>query len=201
MNMDDFMMDSQGRYVPASKVAEVDKLRDAVVREIVAEATGLSEELRGFRDTAMEAVTSFVEQSAAEHGVEWGGKKGNIKLTSYDGTLQVSVSVQERIVFNEKLKVAKEILDRFLMEEIRGVSDNIRALVLSAFDVDQEGKLNTRNILALRKIKIGDQRWSEAMNAISEAVQIAGSKEYIRVYTRPDSRSKWEMVNLNIASV
>lgn len=101
INMDDFMTDSRGRLVPKSKVSEVDKLRDEVVRDIASAARNMSEQLKVFRDGAMDAVNAFVEISAEEHNVQWGGKKGNLKLTSFDGTTQVSVDVVSILVLLE----------------------------------------------------------------------------------------------------
>jgi len=201
INMADFMVNAQGHLVPKSKVAEVDKLRDQTVQELTNRALSLHHTMRDFQNHALDTVAAFVECSAEEHGVKWGGKKGNIKLTSFDGTRQVMIDIQERIGFSEKLAVAKDILDDFLKAEMASASDSIRAIVFEAFDVDRDGKLNTRRILGLRRIKIDDPDWLRAMEVISEALQLEGSKEYLRVYTRPSPRSKWQLVNLNMSSI
>jgi len=55
--------------------------------------------------------------------------------------------------------------------------------------VDKEGKLNTGRILSLRRIKITDPRWLEAMEAISESLQVAVSKTYINFREKgPDGK-------------
>ena len=38
INVDDYMEDGLGRLVPISKVEEIDKIRDELVRDLVAEA-------------------------------------------------------------------------------------------------------------------------------------------------------------------
>lgn len=58
----------------------------------------------------------------------------------------------------------------------------MQAIVNQAFDTDKEGQINTGRVLSLRRLDIKDERWLRAMNAIGEAVQVVGSKSYIRVY-------------------
>ncbi|EOL1457562.1 DUF3164 family protein, partial [Escherichia coli] len=60
----------------------------------------------------------------------------------------------------------------------------IKAIISEAFSTDKEGNINTGRVLALRRLEIEDERWNNAMMLIGEAVQVIGSKSYIRVYER-----------------
>lgn len=201
VNLDDFLTDSQGRLVPKGLVADVDKLRDEVVREVVGSAAHVRDKLNAFRDQAMDKIDAFVSLSAEEHGVKLGGRKGNLQLRSYDGCLMVEIAVSPKVTFSEKLRVAKELIDEYITEATEGSPDGLKAIVYDAFDVDNEGRLNTRRILSLRRIKINDDRWLRAMEAISEAITVKGSKEYLRIYTRPNPRAKFQMMPLSLAAV
>lgn len=67
-----------------------------------------------------------------------------------------------------RLLVAKALVDKCLRDWSADASDNIKALITGAFDVDSKGELNTAKILGLRKVDIQDANWLKAMEAISD---------------------------------
>ncbi|HDL4342987.1 TPA: DUF3164 family protein, partial [Mannheimia haemolytica] len=67
-------------------------------------------------------------------------------------------------------------------------------------EVDKEGNLSTAKILSLRRVEIDDARWNQAMTAISDSVQVIGSKGYIRFYKR-DENGKYQPISLDMAGV
>lgn len=56
-------------------------------------------------------------------------------------------------------------------------------------------------MLSLRRLEIEDERWQRAMTAIGEAVQVVGSKSYIRVYERIGESDQYAPIPLDIASI
>ncbi|STY90300.1 DUF3164 family protein [Moraxella bovis] len=58
----------------------------------------------------------------------------------------------------------------------------------------------TRRVLSLRSLDINDEKWLQAMDAISDAIQVVSSKEYIRVYER-DNDGKYQQITLDFASL
>jgi hypothetical protein len=56
-------------------------------------------------------------------------------------------------------------------------------------------------VLGLRRLDIKDERWLKAMTAIGEAVQVVGSKAYIRVYERIGDSEMYRSIPLDIAAV
>jgi len=54
--------------------------------------------------------------------------------------------------------------------------------------------------LSLRRIKIQDKRWEQAMDAISESLRIAVSKTYIN-FKEKDHIGKYNNISLDIAGV
>ena len=201
MNLENFMKDAMGRLVPIDLVKPVDKLRDELVKKIVVDALGMRESLKQFRESKFDEINAFVELSASEHDVKWGGRKGNLSLTSYDGCCKVEVQISARITFSEKLQIAKELIDEYLRDLVEGSGEEVKLIVYDAFQVDSEGRISTSRILSLRRIQINDRRWLKAMDAIADAIVPQGSKEYIRIYQRPDAQSKWQPISLSLAAV
>jgi len=198
---DGYMQDAQGRLVPEGSVKDVDKARDSLVREIAGKAMALREAMKGFRDDVMGDVAAFVQLSAEQYGAKVGGNKGNLTLTSYDGRFKVQRSIAETLVFDERLQAAKELIDECITEWTEGSRDELKALINDAFQVDKEGRINTGRVLSLRRLKINDDRWQRAMQAVSDSLQVAGSKAYLRIYVRRDGDGKYEPVSLDLAAL
>jgi hypothetical protein len=129
-----------------------------------------------------------------------GGKKGNLTLVSFDGRFKVIVAQSETLVFDERLLAAKELIDQCIRGWSEGASTELLALVNDAFRVDQAGKLSSGRILGLRRLDIQDKKWKKAMEAISESVQVASSKRYIRFYVRLEDSEEYAPVSLDVAS-
>ena len=121
-----------------------------------------------------------------------------MQLLSFDGRYKVLRANQENIAFDERLQAAKDLIDQCLTEWTEGARSELRALINDAFRVDQAGNIRTGQVLSLRRLAIDDPRWQEAMLAIAEAVQVVGSKSYVRVYER-DSQGEYRPIALDIA--
>ncbi len=200
MNKDDFMTDSQGRQVPVEMVSDIDKLRDQTVREIARKALGMKDKLAAFKQEMRSELLSYLQLSAERYGKTYGGKKGNVTLMSFDGNLKLMLSVNEHIVFDERLQIAKSIIDECINRWAQGSRSEIRALVNNAFYVDKAGNINTARILGLRRLDIDDPEWRRAMDAITDSIQVSGSKEYLRVYTR-EGNGEYRQVPLDVAAL
>ena len=179
-----YMEDAQGRLVPVSMVKDVDKARDDLVREWLGKAQALNAQMRNFLDDALGDTAAFVSLSAEQYGAKVGGTKGNVTLTSFDGRYKMKRQVQETMVFDERLQGAKALIDECINDWTAGSRDEVRVLINDAFQVDKEGRINTTRVLALRRLKIDDERWQRAMQAISDSLRVAGSKTYLRFYER-----------------
>jgi len=201
MNMKDYMADGQGRLVPVDNVKEIDKTRDGLVHHLVLNALELQRKLVDFKAMAMTEVQAFVDLSAMEYDVQLGGKKGNLTLFSYDMNYKVQVQISEYLVFDERLQVAKKMIDDCFTNWTKGSRSEIKTIINDAFSVNQEGKINTRRILALRRLDISDALWLKAMQAISDSLQVAGSKSYMRIYKRIGNDGQWQHITLDMAAL
>lgn len=196
-----YMQDSQGRLVPLDGVKEIDKLRDELVRKLVKTAKETGEILAVFKTTAFSEIQSFCDLSAAEYGRELGGSKGNVSLTSYDGRFRVDRCISEHLVFDERLQVAKGLIDECLQEWSSTSVVELKMLVNDVFQVDRKGNVSVARILSLRKFEIEDARWQRAMSAISDSLSVAGSKQYLRLYERVGETDQFRQIPLDIAAV
>ncbi|MDR0722086.1 MAG: DUF3164 family protein [Treponema sp.] len=199
-NQDSYMQDSQGRLVPISLVSDIDKLRDQTVRRIADEVMRMKALLGEFKQRVREDIYTFADLSASRYGKAWGGKKGNITLTSYDGKYRLIVAVDDTLAFDERLQIAQQIITECLDKWSSDARPEIKMLVNDAFQVDKAGKINTARVLGLRRLEIHDPDWQKAMQAITESIQIAGSKRHIRFYER-DEQGQYMPISLDGAAL
>lgn len=198
INGQQYMTNSQGHLVPLDRVDEVDKLRDETVMELVSRARELSSRLGGEKSHMLDDVAAFISLSAEKYGAKIGGKKGNVTLTSYDGRFKVQRAMQDRVTFDERLQAARELINACLRDWTEGANDNLRAIIDAAWEVDKDGNVSTSRILGLRRIKVNDERWEQAMKALTDSIQVIYSKFFIRVYEK-DAHGEWRPIPLDIA--
>jgi len=104
-----YMADARGRLVPIETVREFDKMRDALVRELVDSAKTLQAAMVAYKSRAMGDVDAFIDLSAERYGVTLGGQKGNATLMSFDGQYKVQLAISERLIFDEGIQAAKAL--------------------------------------------------------------------------------------------
>ena len=194
-----YRFNAVGHLVPESKIEAIDLLRDELVNEIIAEGKELSQKLKEYKIKTLIKIHDFIELSAVEYGHQVGGKKGNVSLTSFDGCNMIKRSINENITFDERLQVAKSLIDDCIHRWTEGGNDNVKALVEHAFQTDKEGNISVTRILGLRRLDIKDEQWLKAMEAIADSISITGSKTYLRLYQR-NARDAMEQISLDIAN-
>lgn len=196
-----YLHDAQGDLVALSNIKAVHLLEDEMVRKIVGYGESLSAELARYSMHTDADIAAFDALRAQEYGVEPRETKGNRTFTSYDGLLKVQVAVARRIRMGSSLEEAKAVLDAMIVERGAGVDPFLITLVKRAFKTDQEGKVDVRAILALRRLDVDDPRWPKFCQAIDEAIIPDGSKRYIRLYRRDNQQAGWQMIPLALSDV
>lgn len=196
---EEYKKDAQGRLVPLSMIRQIDLARDSLVLEIVTKAHALAEHISAAKTSFFADIAAFVSMSAEEYDVKIGGEKGNVSLVSYDGRYKVVRAIQETLVFDERLQAAKALIDACLQRWSQGAKPEIKVLINDAFQVDKSGNINTGRVLGLRRLPIQDEEWQSAMTAIGDALQVAGSKSYVRIYERIGESGKYRPITLDMA--
>jgi hypothetical protein len=192
--------DANGNFVPVSKIKDIDKTRNQLVLDLCASATTLNRQLAEFKDSTMVQIAGFLQASAEDYGVQLRGAagKGNVTLMSYDGRYKVVRAMAEKISFDERLQVAKSMIDECIH---KWANRNLQVLVNQAFQTDKEGNVSAGRILALRRYKIEDEQWAKAMDAIADSMRVASSKAYVRCYQRNDLTGEYQPITLDVAGV
>ena len=194
-------MDASGRLIPEDMIKDIDKARHELVMEIVAKAKEQHLLLVTFKASTFADISAFVELSAEKYNAKVGGTKGNITLMSFDGKYKLVRQMQDNLAFDERLQAAKALIDACIKDWTQGSRSEIKALIDNAFQVDKEGKISTGRVLGLRRLDIKDPQWQSAMQAISDSVQVLGSKPYIRIYERVGDSDNYQPISLDLASI
>lgn len=198
---DQFRRNAKGHLVPVEQIKDIDRLRDDLVMEVIAKVKALQEEMRRLKAEISSEVEAFLELSAKEYDTAYGGKKGNVTLASFDGQYQVKRAVADHLAFDERLQVAKELIDQCIHEWTAGSRSEVQALVEHAFQTDKEGKISTARVLGLRSLNIKDEKWQQAMQAIMDSIQVTGSKSYLRFYERQGQDGPHRQIPLDVAAL
>lgn|SRR5690554_359042 len=196
-----YLEDAQGRLVHESQVREQDKLRDSIVRDLVAEALKINGGLKQFKARALNDIADVIQIAADKWEVDLGGKKGNITLLSFDGKYKVQRTYAERITFTEELEAAKELFGRCLDRWTADANVNIRALVDRAFRANKNGQIRTAELLGLLRLEIEDSEWEMACEALKQSISVNGSTVYIRIYERIGDSEHYRHIPLDLAGV
>lgn len=200
-NLNDFMEDGVGNLVHKDNVKEIDKTRDTLVKEQIGKVLEFQEQMRGFKKVMVSEIYAFLDLAAQDYKVNVVGSKGNFTLYSFDKKLKITVQISDTLVFDERLQAAKTIIDECLNSWTEESRPEIRTIVNNAFAVNKQGNINTRQILQLRQYNIDDERWQEAMAAISDSLQVAGTKSYIRFHRKVGEQGHWKMIPLDFAAI
>ena len=197
-----YLKDGKGNLVAIANIKQTDLIKDEFVRKAIDKALEMQEALAEFKQSLMAEADDFIELLAQEHGVNLGGKKGNVTLRTFDSQLKVTLQTQERIELGPELTLAKQLIDQCLDEWTEGGNQNIKAIVSKTFNTDKQGSLNPQRILALRKLEISDDsgKWTKAMNIIAESVGVVDSCRFIRFY-KQDEKGIEQAISLDIAKL
>lgn len=195
-----YMRDASGRLVPLELVKPADKLIDQTVRTCIDFAQELSDQIARFKAHTFDDVNALLALLADEYGAAPGGAKGNVTLTSFDGTLKVQVQRQDHIAFGPELNVAKSLVDECIAGWASDARAEIRALVEHAFQVDKQGRINRAALYQLRRVNIEDETWARAMQALTDSMRSTGTATYVRFYRRESPERAWTPITIDLAA-
>lgn len=198
-----FWLDGKGDATHPDNVRAADKIKDEMIEKLCNEAMHLSDEISAFKKKSNEQVEAYFAILLQDYGINAKAKsvKGNITIENFSSTFKVALSVSDNLQFDERIQIAKSLVDEFLIDETKDSSPAIRTLITKAFEVDKKGNIDANKIFALKRYDIQDERWNKAMSIIDESKKVAFARSYIRFYIREHTNNEWELVPLNIAGV
>ena len=194
-------IDGAGNPVPAKYIDSVDKRRDKLVEKQIRQALIMQDRMAKFKKQVLADISKYLTWLADLHGEDSLSPGGNYILTGFSGDKRVQIKVNKVIEFDERLQLAKKKIDACLERWSQGANDNFKVVVFDAFKVDRKGNVDTKRILGLRKLKIRDGEWNAAMDLITEAVTITGTRRYLMFQFKADQDAEWETLRLDLAGV
>ena len=191
------LTDAQGREIPV-KVLHTEILeKDAAVKKAMDCAMKLQERIISDKQKMIQIIESYLNDAARRNGLEW---KGNALLISFDEKYRVEMRFREKIQFGIELQLAKQKIDECIKAWSVDSNDNLKAIVSDAFQLDKHGQLARYRIFALRRFKIKDPVWKEAMELIDKAILVTSTKQYISFAVR-DEAGNYNKIVLNFSAL
>ncbi|OYT15198.1 MAG: sulfate transporter [Bacteroidetes bacterium 4572_77] len=192
-----YWKDHEGALVP-KRFIPVDVLKsDTIVERMIKRVEKENVKMLKFKQRIENDLKEYLEKLAEKHGEEW---EGNATIYNFDKTMAVEVNVAKSISFNEKLSIAKTKIDKLIMKWGEGSNKKLVAIINKSFKVDKKGSFDSKRILELRTLDINDPEWKAAMELISDAIVITGSKVYYN-FKRKDDDGKWINITLNFSAI
>ena len=195
-------IDRAGKAVPPTYVKPHDKARDRLVESLIKKAEAENARLQKLAVESKKRMQDFLEEMFEKQQLQ-PNKGGNYTLNNFSGDQQVCIKVHQFMEFDERIEMAKALIDECIEAWSSGASDNLVALVNDAFRVRGNKGLDVRSVLGLKKINVKDKtgKWTKAMKLIDESLQVVNSKSYIQFKKRPGPDADWETIRLDIAAV
>lgn len=189
-----------GNLVHETEIREQDKLRDGVVTDIAATAVALSAALKALKEKALTDIDDLISIAGEKYDMKLGGPKGNVTLTSFDGSYRVQRVSADRITYTEEMEVAKAKV----FECIRSWSDDsnkhLVTIATNAFRLNRQGEISVSRVAEMMRIEIDDPEWKKAMEAVKDSLAVSGKAIYVRVQERQKDGA-YKTISLDIAGV
>jgi hypothetical protein len=195
-----FRQDKRGALVPETIIKPINIDRDNLVNELVSEALSVNHLIAVLKRFSLQRISEFIELSAMDYDTRIGGEKGNVTLVSFNGQYKVIRQLSDSIYFDERLEIAKQLIDECISEWVEGSNVEIKALINRAF-ATHRGQVSTGRILELRQLKFDHPKWQEAMKAIADSININDTVTYVRFYERIGMTDQYKIIPLDISSV
>lgn len=189
-----------GNPVPEKNIPKHLKKRDAIVTKMVKEAEKVQLQMikaKGKIKKYAEAYSEWLTKKKCKDVTP----EGNMQLSNYSNTMQVSFYTNDIIGFDDNLNYAKALINKCMKKWSKGASNNIKIIVNNAFKVDKKGNLNRALILSLLQIEIKDKDWNKAMELIKQSIITTETRQYIKISKRSNHRDKYRAVVLDMSSL
>lgn len=173
--------------------------KNHLIEDLAVRAEKLQTELKNFKKYCFKQFDKYMNDVSKKYNITF-STKGNLNITHSEINYRVCKNIQEYIVLDSKLQLAKDLIDKCINKWSEGGSLELKKLVNLAFSVDKRGKLNIPRVLSLRKLDISDADWQKAMIIISDSIDTENSKQFIRVYKK-NRNKKWKSISLDIAKL
>jgi len=191
-------IDPRGAEVPAKYVPRIEKTKTRTVELIVKDALRAQAMLRKVKAELFDRCDSIYDLMRADANIRT-GKKGNYTISTFSKDMKVMVDIQETLTFDDNITFAKVKIEEYVAAKSQGVDVDLMKLVNLAFE-SRNGKLDTKRVLGLFRLKIDHRKWNEAMELVRKSIDRSFSKRYARIFIRNES-GQYVPVDLNFSSL
>jgi hypothetical protein len=192
-------IDHRGNEVPAKYVPALEKDKDTYCSKTLRKAIEISAKLKAFKtDLLMEAEHLYYKM-LEESNIDVNTRKGNMTIASFDKSIKIEISVQERIEFDDNITLAQEKINEYLRLKLADGDMELAELVNSAFTTSK-GKLDNKRILSLFRMKIRHHLWIDAIELIKKSIQVNSTKRYIQIWVK-DDQGAYKAVDLSLSTL
>jgi hypothetical protein len=196
-------IDPTGQTVPAKYVKPYDKLRHKISTQIARKWQAENARLVALRRETLALVDKLQTAAAVAADVpDLGGSEGYIQFRSFDGLVTVRVDNAKRTEFDERLKLAQQLIKEAVSELSADVtSADLVEIATRAFQPRKGGNLDMQRVRDLRNYNVKHPKWIQACEIISECERVIGYRRYIRVTVKESRDASPVPVALDIAAV
>jgi hypothetical protein len=197
--IDGKIKDAQGNDILLKNIHETDLLYHDLVLSVAAIWKDMSGKIARFKQHNFEDVTTVLDLLFEKFKLERGGKDGNMQFSTHDRKFKLSIAIQKKIDFGPELQAAEMKLQQAVDQMTPDENSDLKTIISAAFNLDA-GKVRVGEILRLRRYKIENELWNEAMQIINQAIQVISCKRQIRLYERNDM-GEYINIPLDIAAL
>lgn len=196
------LKDHNGYDIPVGSIKSLDLMKHKVANKLAASFKKEQKQLLALKELAFkEADKVYSEQLRTYEfdGKETAAMKGNFTFFSYDKSLKIEVQIGQKLEFDDKINIAKSMIDDYLNELVKGQNSDVVIIINNAF-VTSSGKLDHRKILNLFTLKIKNDKWLKAMEILKDSITSNTTKRYIKVWQR-DTQGEYQIINVQFSAL
>lgn len=196
-NKKKYWKNAEGDLIPVSRIFPHEKKSDRLVESLHKRIGNLQEKIKAEKAAIAKSVNDYLAVVAADHNEEW---EGGTTLFNFDKSKQVEVRLSKHYVTDERMGIAETKIKNLIRKWAPGSNDNLIALVEIAFELDKQGKYNVDKIIELRKVKIKDKEWKEAMDLAFDSISTDYTKTYFN-FRKKNADGKLVPIPLNFSAL
>lgn len=190
-------IDHKGQEVPAMHVRPIDKRKDTFAIRMEKKAQKVSQALKEFKEELFAGGDQiWIDMQNAE-GVRTGEK--NYSINTFDKAIKIEISQQEKIEFDDNIKLAKAKIFEYLDERLSDSDAEIKAIVHNAFETSR-GNLDVKRVMSLFKLNITHEKWLHGMELLKKSIDRNNSSRYARIFVR-DHDGKYKSIPLSLSQI
>ena len=189
------------RQAKEKRQREYIKGRDLFISSIVTEMIELSAQMAELKKRALtignekhDLLYEVFEKEPKEL------KKFTIVNEADDQKLEIQSA--DRQMLDESAEVAIAEIKEILREKFAARNKTVYNMLDAVMMKNNKGDYDERLVAKLRKWEsdVNDQRFSDALDLLSQAYYITGTSMYVRAYVK-NKRNGWELINMQFSSI